>query len=335
MSWADAEPRLASVAAHQVVRLVKRAWHRLFVVLGLTMSMTAAIFVLQARRPILYEAEVGLLIKEGAFAPDGRPRPLGELLASIHRVAFATPRLAEVVEKHGLVKRFGVASTAMAVDRVRKLTEVQTRQDYFTGYRQGTDRPRITRVTIESSAPAPELALAVARDLGELIAETQTERESEAATERVDSRRILAEAAGRRAQRLREDLERERESVMQPAEHAPSALLEMRAVADFAEQEAKTAAANLLDAQLQLRAIDGIGRSTQVVNTRVPSWRVLPRAERQARQFGLALAISVFLAVLAVGAWDPGIRDEQDLARAGLDCLGTVMVCRTAPPDVV
>jgi len=104
---------------------------------------------------------VGLLITEGAFAPDGRPRPRGELVGFINQAAFADARLGDLIGKHDLVRRLGATDRADALARMRKLIEVHTWHDYFEGYRQGDDPPRTVRVSIGFSAPDPETALAV------------------------------------------------------------------------------------------------------------------------------------------------------------------------------
>ena len=73
--------------------MVGRCWHRPYLTLAVTLLLAAGLFTVQIRRPKLYKAEVGLLIIEGAFAADGRPRPRGELRSFIEAAVLAAPRL--------------------------------------------------------------------------------------------------------------------------------------------------------------------------------------------------------------------------------------------------
>jgi hypothetical protein len=299
------------------------------VTLVLTLVLAAMIFAMQARRHKMYAAEVGLLITEGAFATDGRPRPRGELRAFINEVIFVTARLQNLISKHDLVKRLGGTGQADTVDRLRNLIEVNTWNDDFEGYRQRDDLPRSARVTIAFSAPDSALALAVARDLGELVAETQTARELEAAVARVDGLRVIAENATARAARQDEYLARERDlSLRQPSTYWDLRLRQLAQSARFASQYARGAAADLFDAELQVRNLRDFRRLVQVVDPGVPPWQAVSRGHRLSRQAAVALLLAGFLAVILVGAFDPKVLDDQDLLRAGLRPLGRVPVCR-------
>jgi hypothetical protein len=327
VTWLDDEQPLLTVAYQQVRRMFVRARRHLFVTLGLTLVLAAIIFAAQARRPKMYEAQVGLLITEGAFASDGRPRPRGELRAFINDVIFVTGRLESLINKHDLVKRLGGTSQADTVDRLRKLIEVDTWNDDFVGYRQRDDRPRSARVTIAFSAPDPALALPVARALGELVAGTQTARESEAAAARVAGLRVIAESAAARAASQIELLEREREEALrQPDGHLDFRVQQLANAAKATKEDSRSAAANLFDAEIQARDLHRSARLVQVVDPGVPIWKTELRSHRLARQATLSLLVAAFLAVILVGAFDSGVLDEQDLRLAGLSPLGRVPV---------
>jgi len=130
------------------------------------------------------------------------------LRAFVNDVAFSNARLDDLVRKHDLLPWLGTTNREAALTSMRKLIKVNTWHDYFEGYRQHADPPRTARVTIEFTATEPALALAVARDLGELLAETQTARESEKATARVEELRVLMGSAAAEAARRRAELER-------------------------------------------------------------------------------------------------------------------------------
>jgi hypothetical protein len=328
VTWLDDEQNLPTVAYQQVRRMFARARRRLFVTLGLTLVLAAMILAVQARRHKMYEAEVGLLITEGAFDTDGRPRPRGELLAFINDVIFATARLESLISKHDLVKRLGGAGQADTVARLRKLVEVNIWNDDFLGYRRRDDQPRSVRVTIAFSAPDSALALAVARDLGKLVAETQTARVSEAAAARVDGLRAIAESAAARAASQNEQLVREQDAATSPQSgYLDLRLHQLARAAKMAEAASRAAAADLFDAEVQAREIRGSDRLVQVVDPGAPVWATVSGSMRMVRLAALSLFLAVFLAVILVGAFYPSVFDEQDLRRVGLRPLGRVPVC--------
>jgi hypothetical protein len=273
----------------------------------------------------MYDAEVGLLITEGAFADDGRPRPRGELRAFIIRTIFTTAQLDALISKHDLVTKLRAGSPEGARSRMRKLVEVNTYSDYFEGYRERADPPRSARVTISFSAPDPELALAVARDIGAIVAETQTRRAAEAANLRLEGLRVLAENAAGRAASLEDQLGRAKENALeQPSAVARERLAQLSGGVRVAQDAAKQAAASLVDAQLQAHAVHQLGPMIQVVKQGVPFWRTMPRGERLVRQAMLALFIGCLAALILIGSLDPAVLDEADIQRAGLIPAGRV-----------
>jgi hypothetical protein len=325
MTWLEQEESLFAAGHRQVRRLLSRSRCRPVAAACLAAGLGFMLFAAQARRPKLYEAEVALLITEGAFASDGRPRPRGELRAFITDVAFADARLYDLIGKRDLVRRLGGADRTVTLARVRKLIEVHTWHDYFEGYRESTDPPRTARVTIGFSASDPELALAVARDMGELVAETQTAHETQDAAARVDALRIAAESSASEAARRRDLLGQAR---LAAAERPDFALLlgaqQLARASDAADKASRSAAAELMEAQLHLRTAQRMGARAQVLDPGVPPWRVPSRRNRLVRQAATALVVSVPLAIILVGAFDPTVRDEQDLRRVGVRLLGRV-----------
>ena len=208
---------------------------------------------------------------------------------------------------------------------MRQHIDVGILQDYFAGNRQDLDPPRTVRVTIGYSAPDPETALAVARDLGQLVAETQTKREVDSAAERVKGKRILAESAAARAASLHEELERMKvDALEQPGGNAFVGLQRMKVAVQAADAASAALAGDLVDAQLRERAVRQVGHLVQVVDPGAPLWQTLSRTERLAGQGALALGLGMFLAVFLVGALDPTIRDEQDLRRVRMPYLGSI-----------
>jgi len=325
MNWLEQEESLIALGHQQVRRLVARARCRPVATVCLAAVIGLVIFAAQARRPRRFRAEVGLLITEGAFAPDGRPRPRGELRAFVNYVAFADARLYELIGRHELMQRLGTADRADTLASMRKLIEVRTWRDYFEGYRQRADPPRTARVTIGFTAPDPTLALTVARDLGELVAETQTVRKSGEAMAQVEQIRILMGSKAAEAAHLRRELDQaERASAEQSDLASLWRVQKTTRALEAAERSYRRVAAELVSAQVYARTVGRVGSRVQVVDPGIPPWRAPTQAERLVHQAALALILSLPLAVMLVGAFDPTIRDEQDLRRAGMHLLGRV-----------
>jgi hypothetical protein len=336
MNWLEQEESLIALGHQQVRRLLARARCRPVATVCLAAVIGLVIFAAQARRPKLYEAEVGLLITEGAVETDGRPRPRGELRAFIADVAFADARLDNLIAKRDLVQQLGASDRAAALARMRKLIDVRTWHDYFEGYRQRADPPRTARVTIGFSAPDPALALAVARDLGELVAETQTARETQRAMAQIDGLRSAVDSAASESARQRDLLEQAERAAGELPDLG--SLLRVKQLArglESAEKASRSVAAQLLEAQLHLRTVQQIGTRVQVVDPGIPPWHTPAKSERLVQQAVLALILSLPLAVILVGAFDPTIRDEQDLRRAGLRLLGRVPSDQRRLPRVI
>jgi hypothetical protein len=247
---------------------------------------------------------------------------------------FTPERLEGLVAKHNLGVKLGTHSRDATFARIRKLTEVRTWHDYFESYRQRMDPPRTARVTITFSAPDPALALAVARDLGELVAKTQTDRLAQLAAARIDGLRAVAESAAARAARRRENADVLRREQQASPGRPSRQLAELEALAQDAEAQSRAAEGDLFDAKLEAIREQTVGGLVQIVDPGVPLWGMIPRSRRLARQGSLALSVAIVLVVLFVGMFDPTIRDEQDLHRTSLRPLGRVPVIRARPSDV-
>jgi uncharacterized protein involved in exopolysaccharide biosynthesis len=329
VTWLDEEPSLVVVGYQQVRRAIKRARRRPWVTVSLAVSMAGLLLAIQARRPKQYRAEVGLLITEGVIENNGLPRPRGELRALVNDAIFVTARLEGLVDKHGLVKKLGESSKAAAVARVKKLIEVEVWQDYLVSYRDSTDPPRSARVAIGFSAPDPSTSLKVAQELGEMVAETQTASETNVADARIAGYRAIAKSAAAMAARHSEQIGREIvDALDHPTPYAALRLRELKEASRVAEDASQFAAADLFNAELQRREMEKFRRRlVKVVDPGIPVWQTVSSGRPSVRRGVLSLGLTLALAVLLVGTFDPTVRDEQDLRRAGLLPLGSIRVC--------
>jgi hypothetical protein len=310
----------------QVSRLVDRARRRPLVTATLALGISALLFAAQARRPKVYERSVGVLITEGTFSADGRHRPREELLKFIYSGVFTSARLEELAIKYDLLRKLA-SKPRLAVERVRDRIDIDIWQDFFERRRSAQDPPPTVRVTISFTASDPETALGMARDLGQLVASTQTQREAE----RVRDKRVLAERAADRANSLHEEFERMRiEARNQPADHAYARLQQMNLAVQAADATSLALAADLVDAQLRERRIRQIEHLVQTVEPGPLTWQATSRTQRFAVLAAVSLALGAFLAVFLVGAFDPTVRDEQDLRRVRIPYLGTIATTTTS-----
>lgn len=334
-TWLDAEPTFPNIVRQKFRLMAVRARRRPFVTAGVFVTVVMGTFAVQARRPAMYEAEVRLLISEGAFAEDGRPRPRGELRAFVSRALLTPAHLDTLIEKHDLVKQLRTGSLAGARSRVRNLIEINTGFNYFEGYRESSDPPRSARVEVAFSAPDPELALAVVKDLGDIIAETQTSRMAAAAEGRVEDLRLLAESVAGRAISLEEKLDRAKEAVKgQPGPISEGVMQQLVAQVAAARTAAERAEGAFVDAQLRTRTNRQTGELVHVVNPGLSSWRTIPRAERIARHGLVSIAVAALAALILVGVFDPTVLDDTDIQRAGLRAVGRLAVRRAQSPRV-
>lgn len=333
-TWLDGEPKLPTLAYRQVRRLVSRTRRRPVLSLGLALVIALGIFAVQVRRRQMFEAEVGLLIGEGAFAADGRPRPRGELRAFITQAILSESSLDALIKKHDLVKKLRVASPEAAKARLRKSVEVDTWHNYFDSSRGNLDPPRSARGAIVVSAPDPALASALARDMAQIVADAQAERAAGFGNARVEGLRLLAESAAGRAVELEKQLLRARAEAADLQDPvATNVLQQLATVVENAQTSTRQAEAALVDAQLRARATRDLGDLVHVVERGSAYWSSISPRARIARQIVLSLILAGLATVFLVGLLDPSVLDEDDILRAGLLPIGTVPSSRGQSSD--
>jgi hypothetical protein len=333
VTWLDTEPSFPTIIRQQFRRMAVRARRRPFVTAGVFVAIATGTFAVQARRPAMYEAEVRLLISEGAFAEDGRPRPRGELRAFVNRALFTPADLDPLIERHDLVRKLCAGSMAGARSRVRKLIEINTGFNYFEGYRNHSDPPRSARVEVAFSAPDPDLALAVVRDLGEIVAETQTARMAAVADARVEDLRLVAESAAGRAISLEKQLDRAKELAKeQPSPISDGTVEQLMTEVAAARTAAERAEGALVDAQLRTRTDHQTGALVHVVNPGLSAWGSISRVERVVRHALVSIVVAAVATLILVGVSDPAVLDETDLQRAGLRAVGRLAIRRGKSP---
>lgn len=184
---AEPEPGFGT-AARQAARLLRRA--RAF---PLRVLLTAFVLGL-----VVVAIE---LVKEHAFSPrvvlrameadrDARtaPRMKRQLREYVMGAVFSNRALSDVMTRHGLYPGLARKNPQAALESFREDIEVEVYRNYFVEERGARGAPRSARIMVSYHSEHRDLALAVTRDLGELVA----------AHERA-ARREQAEAAASRA----------------------------------------------------------------------------------------------------------------------------------------
>jgi hypothetical protein len=122
--------------------------------------------------------------------PNGTAPPLKRQLAEyVRQGIFTSEPLYELMRKHGLYPSLLRKNAHAALEAFKEDISVEVYQNYFLQDRAPGAAPRSARLTVSFHAKDPNLALAVTRDLGALIAS------HELASRRDQALRVAASAA--------------------------------------------------------------------------------------------------------------------------------------------
>jgi hypothetical protein len=172
-SWMDREPGWSD-AFRQLARLHRRALVRLRTTLAVTALLALAVVVFRAQQHRSFRAEVIFRVTEGDIEFRTSPRANKDLKDFVSGTAFATPRLLEVIRRHGLYRKKMAADPLKAVESMREDIEVEVARNYFMIERGPDDPPRSAVVSIEYRGGDPDTALAVVQDLARLVEDQES-----------------------------------------------------------------------------------------------------------------------------------------------------------------
>jgi hypothetical protein len=282
------------------------------------------------------------LCKEHAFSPhfvlraleadrDARtaPRMKRQLREYVMGAAFSNRALSGLIARHGLYPGLARNNPQAALESFREDIEVEVYRNYFVEERASNAAPRSARIMVSYRSEQRDEALAVTRELGELVV----------AHERA-ARREQAEAAAARARRALESARRRylgqqktlRETVLRSVN------------GDAAQQRlARVETAN------RSRTLEALERELELTSARSAALEIgkdlehrelgltfetvdrgtIPRSaelelEDLALLGALAFLFGLPLAALAVGAFSASIVNREDLRRLQLPLLAEV-----------
>jgi hypothetical protein len=328
--WFDSEPSTRRLMVAELQRIRRRTVVRPVPVLLLATLLTGAIMYKVATKKPILEAEVVLALSEGSLTAEHHDTgiPVEELRAYVTNQLMPKAKLAEIIERHNLYRLRKKLGMDFAIEQLRDQMEIQIWKNEFLYDDDYGGRSARIGVTIGDTDP--DRALELARDVAQVVVDTQNEKRQEKAD------RLAAEIAN-----IREQLQ------ARSAELARQ-IAEKYAAYDAAKAAGKAGVAQALDLE-----IDQLGKEIQEVNKDLSTVagsreQIADRIaasgldvtmsivdeERPARPashtfelilVGVVVGLGALLgSALLVGAFDSRVHDTDDVERLGLPILGHV-----------
>lgn len=325
--WLEDEPRVSSVGG-EFLRLWRRARKR-----PAAMACVTAVAALLVAAQLKFERRgfdprLVLRVTETDRISAADARSKQQLRDYVSRVAFSDVNLLSIIDRFGL---YPLKKPRDALHAFRQDIQVDVYRNYFLSGFEGAG-PRSARIAIAYRSLDPHLAVTVAHALGKLV-ETQEDdsrrRQSSLAALQADS--VLAHAS---AQMLRQERAIAEKGVALARGDAAPARLRVE-MADLAASVAR-AEPRLLEvarrkAELDLdaaRAQSQTAMRFDVVDSGAVPRSQLPSAAKLWLRGTVELLLGLPLLGLLVGAFDPRLRDSNDVRELGLTTLGRVRLAR-------
>jgi hypothetical protein len=325
-SWSALEPGFAEFVG-EASRLFRRARHRRWSVLGITLLLVGLLAVRQMRRDRSYPASVVLSATEGRDDEAGVAHASAKLQDYIYYAVFTDSALLEIMREHGYRPDLIDVNPRLALDNFRDDLDVDVYKNEFLQPRMG-GVPRSARFAIEFRAPDPDQAIAIARALGDrVIARDAENRKERLSVELGLASEILGYA--------RADVDRTERELAQAVLELEEAVGREAAVLRVRVQKldaALTGARARLDqaqaTHKQLRNASAADAHSLTLRYERVDWGA-PKLKVDERLAMLRVLLVAFLGVLplvamGVGAFDPCLYEPGDVRRLGLRPLGVV-----------
>jgi hypothetical protein len=322
-SWIDDEPGWAW-ARHELACALRRAralWLRTLIA---TLVVTALVTLYRARQQRTFEASIVMRVVEESFDEDTAPPTQRELTKYLRDVALSRAKLLGLIERHDLYPDKMGPDPSRAIEQMNDDIELKVVQNYFAPERYIEGPIRSARIVIAYRGRDPDVALVVARELGELITQEETRRRQLLTS--LSAAHLDDAVAGLRHSLI--EARREQARINLVVDKTPMDVIRLRDLTDrIAGLEQQLEQLTFRNTNLALRsALEGRseGMRFEVVDAGRPP-RVL------LTHFGelMVLAVVLFffslpLAALAVGVMDARLRDLDQLRRLGVEPLGHV-----------
>jgi hypothetical protein len=329
--WTDREPGFRETV-DELARLFRRARKRPWVVVGLTVLVTALMVVRSARTQISYGARVKLLVTESTLEAASRELRSGSRIYSndklrdfVANAAFTDGKVLELLKKHDYRTRDIENNPRLVLQSFREDVEIDVYRNHFVEEPMGA--PRTANIAIGIRLPDPDKALEITRALGDLV----VERDAAYRKEAYEAARTVA---GHELKLVRDriaETDAEKTSLLTRADFEPN-----RAKKGELKYRAKQLESKLLSLSYELSAARARYEEVRMMDNagamglrfeRIDWGAAEVRIDKRAAvvRFGLMVLILSFpFVAMAVGGFDRRVYDRDDVRRLGLIPLGTV-----------
>ncbi len=167
-SWISEEPGLLDGIRQARRLLVRGARRRVATAVGSLLAALSAVALVALLAGDFAPRYVLRVVEMGAD-PDVMVQPQRQLQQYVRTAVFTSGALEEVIARHGLYPSLFERNRRAAVESFREDVEVEVYQNYFLEERTALEAPRSARLAVRFRHSDRKVALAVTRDLGELI----------------------------------------------------------------------------------------------------------------------------------------------------------------------
>ena len=195
-SWLDREPGVA-VALEQMRRVLEGGIKSAGVSLLLSVAAGAFAVVLVVLFAADFAPRYVLRVVEMDRDPETLVNPKRQLGEYVHTAVFTSKALLPIIERNALFPSLVKTNRRAAIEAFREDIEIEVYENYFLEQRSAHDAPRSARLAVRFRHSNRGVALAVTRELGELVVRHEQK-----------SRQEVADRAARDADAVRDRAER-------------------------------------------------------------------------------------------------------------------------------
>lgn len=307
-SWIEDEPGVGA-AARQVGRTLRRGVRLPLVAVGAGVVLALAVVGVVALAQAPYEPSFVLRVVETDRDPASMPHPRRQLRQYVLDAAFTGPELLRIIEKRNLYPALAHRSMRAALESFREDIDVEVYRNYFVEQRSAHEAPRSARVVVRYRSDDPALALAVTRDLGELVMARERAERSRVAAQAARLAKRALDRLDAKATSLRLQIAEKRVEIADEPGADPQREVELVGLLGSLEDlQKQVASAQRTNAELELGADyerSGAGLRFEIVDdgSVARSDRLQPPELAGIGLLSLILALP--LAVLTIGAFAP------------------------------
>ncbi|HEX3903412.1 MAG TPA: hypothetical protein VH853_11230 [Polyangia bacterium] len=309
-TWLANEPPLGPALRGRLARLIRRGLASWYVWIPLAVGVSFVVAVKSVRRRS-FEATVILRVTEGDVRSAGIDLGAGVLRTYVDARAFTSQNLIELMSRHPRAFSDLRSEPAESIQAIRSGIELAISDNDFVEDRGRDDPPRSARISITYHAGEPALALAVARELAELVVASTLSLEKQA----------LARAQTATASALdKAEAQFDTQSERRQQQDGDGPLRGDDALAELAQGRVRAMVALAADARLANRAVE----EKQTLQFDMVDMGRLPPTGTKAfflQELAVTLGLTLLGGLFLAGGFDPRILDRIDLAAVGLRAL--------------